>query len=101
MTTTELLIELRRCGVELVAAGERLRYRPRGAVGPNLLDELRRHKREILLQFWIEALSPDWRAEFEERAAIRQYDGGQCREAAELDAIHEIRARMRAAAEHS
>ena len=44
-------------------------------------------------------LPPDWRLEFEERAAIREYDGGQLREHAERDALVEIVARMRAAGE--
>jgi len=42
-------------------------------------------------------LSPDWRLEFEEQAAIREYDGGQNRFDAERDALVEIIARMQAA----
>jgi len=41
--------------------------------------------------------APDWRSEFEERAAIREYDGGQNRFDAERDALAEITARMLAA----
>lgn len=41
-------------------------------------------------------LPADWRCEFEERAAIREYDGGQLREYAEAKAFDEILARMRA-----
>ena len=44
-------------------------------------------------------LPADWRCEFEERAAIREYDGGQVREHAEAEAFSEILARMRAAGE--
>lgn len=40
-------------------------------------------------------LSPEWRLEFEERAAIREYDGGQAREHAEAEALKEILAKMR------
>lgn len=52
----------------------------------------------------VEAVSPadlpsDWRLEWEERAAIREYDGGQAREHAEAEALTEIVARMRAAGE--
>ena len=43
-------------------------------------------------------LPGDWRIEFEERAAVREYDGGQAREHAEAEAFTEILARMRAAA---
>ena len=39
-------------------------------------------------------LAADWRVEWEERAAIRQYDGGQPREDAEIDALDEITGRM-------
>ena len=42
-------------------------------------------------------LPPDWRIEWEERSAIREYDGGQAREHAEAEAFTEILARMRAA----
>ena len=44
-------------------------------------------------------LPSDWRCEFEERAAIREYDGGQAREHAEAEAFDEILVRMRAAGE--
>lgn len=42
-------------------------------------------------------LTYDWREEYEERAAIREFDGGQQREYAETDAFHEILQRMRRA----
>ena len=32
----------------------------------------------------------DWRIEWEERAAIREYDGGQAREHAEAEALREV-----------
>jgi len=34
-------------------------------------------------------LPADWRVYFEERAAIREYDGGQAREHAEAEALRE------------
>jgi len=40
-------------------------------------------------------LPPDWRIEYEERAAIREYDGGQPRQYAEAEALREILQRMR------
>ncbi|MFH1109470.1 MAG: hypothetical protein V1790_09780 [Planctomycetota bacterium] len=43
-------------------------------------------------------LPPDWRIEYEERAAIREYDGGQLREYAERAALRETVERMRAVA---
>lgn len=40
-------------------------------------------------------LSMDWRIEYEERAAILEYDGGLSREAADIQAFNEIKERMR------
>ena len=41
-------------------------------------------------------LPGDWRIEFEERAAIREYEAGQAREHAEAEALREILSRMSA-----
>lgn len=35
-------------------------------------------------------LPPDWREAYEERAAIREYDGGQTRADAEREALAEV-----------
>jgi hypothetical protein len=43
----------------------------------------------------VEDLDPDWRIEWEKRAAIREYDGGLPRERAEAEALAEIVAKMR------
>ena len=43
-----LLIELARRGIELRAAGDRLRYRPRSAMTPDLADRLAAHKGDLL-----------------------------------------------------
>lgn len=40
-------------------------------------------------------LPESWRELYEERAAIREFDGGQAREHAEAEALREIVARMR------
>ncbi|UCC96593.1 MAG: hypothetical protein JSW66_12195, partial [Phycisphaerales bacterium] len=37
----------------------------------------------------------DWRIEYEERAAILEYDGGLTREEAEVQALREINARLK------
>ena len=42
-----------------------------------------------------DALPADWRALYEERAGIREFDGGQCREHAEAEALREVLAMMR------
>ena len=43
-----LLVELARRGVELRAAGDRLRYRPRSAMTPDLADRLAAHRADLL-----------------------------------------------------
>ena len=40
-------------------------------------------------------LSPEWRELYAERAAVREYDGGQAREHAEAEALAEVLARMK------
>ena len=42
-----------------------------------------------------ENLPMDWRIEFEERAAILEYDGGLVRDEAETQALQEINTRLR------
>ena len=54
MTADTLIAELRSRGVELVAEGDRLRCRPKSALTPADLEELRAHKAEVLAR-----LSPD------------------------------------------
>ena len=50
------------------------------------------------VRYWTpDDLPGDWRCEFEERAAIREYDGMQAREHAEAEAFCEILARMKRA----
>ena len=44
MTAADLLANLARLGVEVVAYGDRLRYRPRSAVTPDLVERLKTHK---------------------------------------------------------
>ncbi len=53
MTTTpcpasSLLVELVQRGIELRAVGDRLRYRPRSAMTPDLADRLAAHRGELL-----------------------------------------------------
>ncbi len=42
-----------------------------------------------------DSLPMEWRIEFEERAAILEYDGGLAREEAEVQALQEVNARLR------
>ena len=48
MKAAELLIELNRLGVKLVANGERLRFTPKEKVTPELLEKLKVSKQELL-----------------------------------------------------
>ena len=48
MTARALLEELRSQGVELAADGDQLRYRPKDAVGLELLDQLKKEKVNLL-----------------------------------------------------
>ncbi len=48
MSPESILAELDRRGIELSASGNRLRFRPIEAVPPDLLEELRKHKPNLL-----------------------------------------------------
>ena len=48
MSAAELLANLTRLGIEVVAHEDGLRYRPRSAVTPDLAERLRTHKAELL-----------------------------------------------------
>jgi len=43
-----LLIELTRCGIELQPHGDQLRYRPRSAMTPDLIEQVTAHKADLL-----------------------------------------------------
>ncbi len=47
-TAAALLAELTRQGIELQARGNRLRYRPRAALTPELVEQVRARKSELL-----------------------------------------------------
>lgn len=102
-----LLHELKSRGLELQPAGDRLRYRPIEAMTPELAEQVKARKAEILALLtglpirpeeqaksrhepidWT-TLPGDWICWFEERAAVREYDGGQPREHAEAEALRE------------
>jgi hypothetical protein len=48
MTAATVMSELKKRGITLQAHGNSLRYRPRSAVGPELLERLRDHKAGII-----------------------------------------------------
>jgi len=79
MSAAELLLDLGRLGILLEADGERLRFHPRSALTPDLLDLLKAHKADLLAAI----------ERFEERAAIREFDAGLSRHEAERLAWNE------------
>lgn len=96
-----LLDQARRAGLSVVAEGDRLRIRGRRQA-EHLALSLIANKVAVLAvladrTITVAEIPPDWRLEFEERAAIREYDGGQFREYAERAALVEIVERIRAA----
>ena len=76
----------------MIAALERLRALRGGALTPGRIGLLEREVEP-------DDLPGAWRELYEERAAIREFDGGQAKEHAEAEAFKEVLARMRAARE--
>jgi hypothetical protein len=101
----DLLADLRNKGIELVLAGDRIRFRPVQAVSSDLREQMIEMKNDLLDLLAIEAeiehgvrpddLTPEWREMYEERAAVRHFDGGQAIEHAEAEALAETLAAMR------
>ena len=92
-----LIDELAAAGVDLYCDGPHLRYRaPQGALTPRLRQHVTRHRAGLIAHLHdhdCAGLPPrvadwpaDWREDFEERAAIIEYLGGQRRADAEGEA---------------
>ena len=104
-----LIQEARTAGLSVEPIGTRLRIRGPARLEPlahRLLAQKCTVLQELCSQCWAwlgspSDLPPEWRVEWEERAAIREYDGGQVREHAEAEALREIVVRMWAAARGS
>jgi hypothetical protein len=78
--------EAEAAGVSVALDGTNLRVSAKRKPPAPILDDLRKHKAEIitLLAHGSDSWSPeDWRTFYDERAAIAQYDGCQTREQAE------------------
>jgi hypothetical protein len=106
-----LLIDLVARGIELQANGDRLRFRPRKAVTPDLVERLKRHKAQLLailqavanpaaeaeaIMRHVRACGDDDLAEamaeaWEERLAICTVDGGLTLAEAEAVALEQLR----------
>ena len=78
-----ILARIRAHGGEVIRDGHKLTLR-RGRLSPAALAWVRDHWRQVAAEAWPEF--PEW----EERAAIREFDGGQDRTTAEADAYREV-----------
>lgn len=80
----------RAAGIEVVAEGDRLRVKAPAPPPPDVVEDLKRQKAEILRLLRREVgtwSAEDWQAYFDERAGIAEHDGGHPREAAEALAL--------------
>jgi len=82
-----ILAELHHRGASVRVVGDRLRYRPVWAVAPELRERMNEHREELLALV----------EHFEERAAIREFDGGLSRAEAERLALEDVVAAARRA----
>jgi hypothetical protein len=97
MSAFEALDAARAAGIEVRLDGKDLELSAHGELATDVVDLLRRHKRSIVslmqgrllaLRQPIQAWDPvDWRAFFDERAGIAEYDGGLPRAEAEARAF--------------
>jgi hypothetical protein len=106
-----ILAECRRRGLELKADGDKFRYRPVEQMTPDLAERIKVNKVAVMAVLAIqpgdsgrpsvdeierpEDLPEEWRWLYEERAAIREFDGRQAREHAEAEALTETITMMR------
>lgn len=81
-----ILDRIRAHGGDVIRDGYRFRLR-KGQMTPDAVAWVRNHMRQVCEEVW-----PDFQ-DWEERAAIREFDGGQDRETAEREAYREIEAR--------
>jgi hypothetical protein len=102
-----LLQEAQGAGLTVLTDGDRLVIRGPQVAAP-VVRRLLANKLLVIRAMAVRTISPadmtpddlsaEWRVEFEERAAILEYDGGLVREHAEAVALGEIVDRMRTAA---
>lgn len=79
----EIIDRIRARGGEVIRDGHRFRLR-KGRLTPEAVEWVRARWREVCAEVWPEF----W--DFEERAAIREFDGEQDRAAAEAAAYREV-----------
>jgi hypothetical protein len=98
MSAADVLEAVRAAGVSLAVDGPDLALKSFGPPAPDVLDLVRVHKAEIIAALTVanpanqepDDIGVDWSGWYEERAAIRQFDGGHTREEAERLAWGEV-----------
>lgn len=84
---TSILARIRANGSEVVRDGWTVRLKRRGKLTDEAIAWIREHRDALIREVWPEY--DDW----QERAAIREFDGGQDRAEAEAEAYREVMAR--------
>jgi hypothetical protein len=90
MSATKALEAAQAAGVTVVIDGNDLMLRAPARPASAVLDALSRYKGEIVALIRLEPLrwsADEWRAFFDERAGIIEFDGGQPRAEAEVQAL--------------
>ena len=80
---TTILDRVRAHGGDVIRKGWNISIRP-GRLSPEALEWLRGRRDHLMMEVW-----PEF-DRFQERAAIREFDGGQTREEAEAAAYAEV-----------
>ncbi len=89
MSATSLIAEAQAAGVHLSLLGrDRITWACETDPPPGLIDRIRAAKGAVLAALEVEE-AKHWRTFFEERAAIREYDGGLTRPDAEAGALQD------------
>lgn len=90
MNAARLIEQVRAAGGQIEARGATIKLRAPQPLPDALIAELRRHKPELLAHLGV---AESVRFDLEERAAIREYSGGQTRPDAERGAIADVERR--------
>lgn len=91
MSATSIIRTVRAAGGEITLADDRIKLKIPASVHDKVIAEIRTHKGAIKRALKSEADDPwaaeDWRALYDERAGIAEFDGGQTRAEAEARAF--------------
>lgn len=92
MNATALIEQVHAAGGEIRAEGDRLKLKAPAPLPPELVQEIKEHKAEVLaaLSVSVRKQSADLLEAFEERAGILEHDGGLTRSQAEQEAARMV-----------